>query len=153
MKELGTVNNRKILYQRHNIEQPWNKLLPVQNWLALIIVSKNEKTKLFEIANKIIDNNACFICCAGEQSELLHDIADKEIVLREVDIDNHYLPPFDIITTWHADAEDGLWYATNAAYNDPTEINTIVCLDATEFNVENEIYSLIQNFNNGYIPA
>ncbi|RWY47215.1 DUF7684 family protein [Mucilaginibacter gilvus] len=152
MIHLTTVNNRKVLYQRYSTELPWSKYFPTQNWLAFVVVKNQAKTKLIEISNKLINNNACFICSSGVQGELLHDIIDEEIMFRQVDIDDLYLPPFDIVTTWHNDIAEGLWYATKAACNDPTKIDKVVCLDASESGIEPEILELLLKFNAGYIP-
>ncbi|MBD1366961.1 hypothetical protein IDJ77_24335 [Mucilaginibacter sp. ZT4R22] len=152
MIDIATVNSRKVFYQKYSTELPWSKNIPTQNWLAFVIVANQAKTKLAEIANKLIGHNACFICCSGAQGELLHDMIDEEIVFRQVDFEDLYLPPFDIVTTWHNNIAEGLWYATKAACNDPIKIDKVVCLDASESGIEPEIRELLFKFNEGYIP-
>ncbi|TFF40664.1 DUF7684 family protein [Mucilaginibacter psychrotolerans] len=154
MIDLATVNNRKVFYQRYDTETPWSTNFPTENWLAFVLVDNQPKTKLFEISNKLIGRNACYVCATGEQSELMHDIVDEDIVYREVDIDYeyNYLPPFDIITTWHNTIQEGLWFAIYAACNDPIEIDKIVCLNASDGFSEPEIRELLLKFTEGYIP-
>ena len=152
MIEIATVNNRQVSYQLYSTEIPWSKYFPKQNWLAFVIADNLAKTKLREISNKLIDNKACFVCCSGAQGELLHDMIDEEIVFRQVDIDDLYLPSFNILTTWHQNIAEGLWYATKAAYNDPVKIDKVVCLDGSERGSEREIIELLLRFNEGYIP-
>src|SRR5471032_2385770 len=103
MEELGTYNDRKLIYQRHSLDVKWTDAFPDKNWLLLVIVECKGKTILDEISRKAIDNDVCYVCCAGEQSERLHDIIDQEIGFREVDIENNHLPPHDIMTTWDFD--------------------------------------------------
>lgn len=149
MIDLATINNRKVFHQSYSTELPWSKNFPTENWLAFVIVANKKNTELFEISNKVISNNACYVCCTGNQGELMHDIVDEDIAYREVDIDYEYdyLPPFDIITTWHNTIEEGLWFAIYAAWNGPIEIDKIVCLDASESGNEPDIRELLLKFN------
>jgi hypothetical protein len=154
MIDLATINNRKVFYQSYSTELPWSKNFPTENWLAFVIAANQPKTKLFEISNKLIDQNACYVCATGEQGELLHDIIDEEIVYRKVDPDYEfdYLPPFDIMTSWDNEIEEELWFAIYVANDDVINIDTIVCLDASESSVETHIRELLSRFNKGYVP-
>ena len=150
MIEIGTVNDRKVYYQKYGTDIPWSKDFPNENWLLFAIVTNKEKTGLFEISTELIENNVCYVCCAGEQNELLHDIIDDDIVVRE--IERGYPPSVDIMTTWHSDIEDGLWFSIYAAYNNEVKIDTVVCLDGSGNDLEHELSNLLERFKQGYLP-
>jgi hypothetical protein len=111
MEELGIINNRKVIYQRHALDVNWMKAFPNENWLLLVVIDGKKKTILQEIASKAIVHNVCYVCCAGDQSELLHDMIDEEIVFRQVDTEDLYLPVHFIITTWDNDIQEAFWSA------------------------------------------
>jgi len=148
---LDRLNNRNIFFQKLDSGNSWHGMLPQENWLAFVITSEKSKPMLAEIADKLIDNNACYISCSGEYGELLHDIADEEIVVRKVY--GTYSVPFDLImTTWHNDMVNGFWFCIYAAYNDPIDINTIICLDGSDADLKKELNKLVEKFREGYIP-
>jgi hypothetical protein len=151
MIEIGTVNERIVFYQKYNENISWDKDLPNENWLVFAIVSNIKKTELSEISKKLIDNNVCYACCTREQNELLHDTIDDNIVVRE--IERGYPPSVDIMTTWHADVENGLWFSIYAAHNEQVQIDTIVCLNARESDLEGDLLNLLEMFKQGYLPA
>ncbi|WP_426670742.1 DUF7684 family protein [Mucilaginibacter sp. McL0603] len=151
MVEIGIVNNRKVFYQKYDKNISWGDDFSNGNWLVFAIVSNRKKTELFEISKELIDNNLCYACCTGEQGELLHDIIDDNIVARE--IERGYPSSVDIITTWHADVENGLWFSIYAANNEQMQIDTIICLDANGSDLEGDISNLLGMFKQGYLPA
>lgn len=132
MQELGIINNRTILYQKHDLSINWAKEFPDSNWLLLALVTNKQKTIVNEIACKALDHNVCYACCVGIQGELLHDFIDENIVAREVEIENNHLPDFDIMTTWHSSLKEGLWFSGFAARHESESIKTIFCLDGSE---------------------
>ena len=146
MEELGKYCDRKLIYQRHTLDVQWASAFPDKNWLLLVIVESKSKTILAEISRKAIDKNVCYVCCAGQQSELLHDITDEEIVIREVEIENHYLPPHHIMTTWHFDFNEATWFAFFAAHNPPEEVDTVLCLDASEVGIKSKLIEIVHGF-------
>ena|ERR1700743_3636702 len=150
MVNIGTVNDRDIFYQKYDADTVWSKDFPNENWLLFVIVTGKEEADLTEISRKLIENNACFVCCGGEQGELLHDFIDDDIILKEVD--NGYPPSITIITTWHDDIENGLWFSIYAAHNEDVKIDTVVCLDGSENDLEHEMSNLLEKFKQGYLP-
>jgi hypothetical protein len=138
MREVGVINDRKLIYQNYATDINWEKALPNSNWIAVVIVDDRNKNILRELSNKLINHNACFICCAGLQSELLHDMVDDEIVFREVDFEDLYLPSFSIITTWDNDVDDALWYAVFTASHDTESIDIVLCLDTTGLDIDDK---------------
>lgn len=142
MRELGIINSRKLIYQKYATDISWEKALPNANWVAVVIVDDSHKNILRELLHKLINHNACYICCAGLQSELLHDMIDDEIVFREVDFEDLYLPPFDIITTWNKDVDGALWYAAFSAVLDTEKIDIVMCLDTTDLDIDDKFKKL-----------
>ncbi|MET3977602.1 hypothetical protein ABIB62_000168 [Mucilaginibacter sp. UYP25] len=139
MEELGVINNRKLSYQKYATDINWEQAPPNSNWVAVVVVNDSNRSVLRELSNKLINSNACYVCCAGLQSELLHDMIDDEIVFREVDIENSHLPPFDIITTWDTNIDDALWYAVFTAKHDTEIIDVVVCSDTTNLDIEERV--------------
>jgi len=127
--------------------------MPTENWLLMAIVDNKATTILDEIARKSIDRDVCYVCCLGEQGEKLHDTFDEIITIREVEIENAHLPDFDIMTTWHNDFEEGVWFATFLAWDEEQEIKTVFCLDAGRESSEEKIVELIVKINEGWVPS
>ena len=75
-----------------------------------------------------------------------HDLIDEEIAFREVDIDKPYLPKHFIMTTWHHDFSEGLWFGIFAANNDEVCIEKVLILDMTEGKELKRINDLIEEF-------
>ncbi len=92
---------------------------------------ERDRNYLDEVISKIINKNVCYLCTVGNQCELVHDLADEEIVFRVVDIDKPYLPEHNIMTTWHHNFDEGIWFSVIAAHHDEIDIETVVILDMT----------------------
>ncbi|MGI4739712.1 MAG: DUF7684 family protein [Janthinobacterium lividum] len=105
--------------------------MPSQDWLCVLWLNATPTNYLDEVFAKIIGCDVCYVCCIGKQCELAHDLLDEEIVYREVEEPPLYLPKHSIMTTWHDDLEEGLWFAIHAAHQYPTDINTVIILDMT----------------------
>lgn len=145
MKHVGTANNRVVFYQQHTLDVNWEKEMPKKNWLLVVVAENKHKNILREIINKALAHDLSYACCVGKQGELLHDMFDEEIVFRQVDFDKLYLPPHFIITTWHDDVEQGLWFSIFAAYNADVEINKVFCLNASDLKIEDNLIEVLQN--------
>lgn len=76
-----------------------------------------------------------------------HDLADDEIQFRQVDIDDLYLPKHDIMTTWHNDFDDGIWFSIFAANDEDVTIEKVVILDMTDGRESNRINNLLNKFS------
>ncbi|MBF9254949.1 hypothetical protein I2I11_16720 [Pontibacter sp. 172403-2] len=152
MKKLGKVNNKIIHYQRHNTSDNWAVEMPTENWLLMAISDDKTSTILDEIVRKSIDRDVCFVCTLGKQAEEFHDTFDEIIALRKADIEKAHLPDYDIMTTWHTDFEDGVWFATFLARDEEQEIKTVFCLDAGRERSEKRIAELIKKINKGWVP-
>jgi len=153
MKKLRNVGEKTILYQRHDFLVNWANEMPIENWLLMVVADDKPTSVLDEIARKSIDKDVCYVCCLGEQSEKLHDTFDDIITLREVEIEHGHLPAFHIMTTWHNDFEEGVWFATFVAEDDEQEIKTVFCLDAGKESSEKRITELIGKISQGWLPG
>ena len=137
-----------------NTSTNWTGNLPTDNWLAIILTKAKNKNYFDEIIRKSIDRNVSFICSIGEQQELVHELADEEIAYRDVDIEPLHLPEHKIITTGHADLEEGIWFGIYTASNDECDIEEVVIINATNDDINGqEITDLIAKFQQGYIPT
>ncbi|ADB41541.1 hypothetical protein Slin_5575 [Spirosoma linguale DSM 74] len=125
------INSRDVIYIQYNTSNNWFSQLPNQNWLCVLVSDDRDRNYLDEGISKIINNSVCCLCCVGKQCELVNDLADEEIAFREVNVDKPYLPDHDIMTTWHADFEEGVWFSVIAAYHKEVDIRTVVILDMT----------------------
>ena len=84
-----------------------------------------------------------YVCTVGPESEKVHDLIDEEVVYREVEIENLHLPKHNIITTWHHDLDEGIWFGVFAAQHDEVEIKNIAILDLTGGSKEGDIQQVL----------
>ncbi len=146
-----TATSRKVGFVEYDISKNWINGFPTENW-CLIIIADDKQTNYFnEIIKKSIDRDVGYICAIGKQHDLIHNLADEEIVFRDVDIENHYLPKHTIMTVGDEDFEEGIWFGLYCTFNDGTEIKEIVILDLTKSAFE-PTTELIKRFENGYLP-
>lgn len=124
------INNRKISIVTYSTETNWVNEIPNENWLCVLVDNDKPRRYLEEVHSKILDHNVCHVCAIGKQCELNHDLIDEEIVIR--DVENEYLPPFHIRTTWDNDFEEGVWFAVYAAFHANVDIDKVVFIDMTD---------------------
>ena len=151
MEKLAEIINRQITFEVYDTSKNWIADFPTENW-ALVIIAEEENRNYFdEIIRKAIERNVSYIHSVGKQHDLIHDMADEEIVFREVDIEKLYLPKHLIMTTGVEDFENGIWYGVYVTHNEETEINQVVILDVTKKSFEKTL-ELIRKFEMGYLP-
>ena len=149
MEILGRILERDIKFEVYDTSKNWIADFPTENW-ALVIIAEEENRNYFdEIIRKAIDRNVGYIHSIGKQHDLIHNIADEEIVIR--DVENLYLPKHVIMTTGDEDFEDGMWYGIYVTLNEETEINQVVVLDVTKKAFEKTL-ELVEKFDLGYLP-
>ncbi|HEY8688382.1 MAG TPA: hypothetical protein VIM07_04045 [Chitinophagaceae bacterium] len=152
METLGKIKDRLIKFGEFNTSTNWLEEFPNNNWCLIILADEKNKNYFEEIIGKSIDRNVAYICAVGKQYELIHDLADEEIVFREVDIENNYLPKHLIITVGEKDFENGIWFGIYSTLNSESEINEIIIIDVTK-KYRKDTFELIEKFKNGYFPA
>lgn len=141
-----TLNNREIILVTYSTERNWSSELPKSKWLCLIVDNDRTRNYIDEVISRIIDNNVCYVCTIGHSCERTHDLVDEELAFREVDVENHYLPNHHIMTTWHTDFDEGVWFACFAAYNENISIDKVVILDMTDGLEKRRIEKLLAEY-------
>lgn len=152
METLGFINEREVLYLKHHIGINWSKELPISNWLLVAIVELDNTSILDEIARKVIDKDVCYACCTGTFGEKMHDLIDENLVIRETEIEELHFPNHQVMTIWHKDTVEGLWFAAYSSFHETELIERIVCLDIGKDSNKEAIVELIDKFKSGYIP-
>jgi hypothetical protein len=142
-----TLNNRELIFITYSTEKNWEKDLPKKNWLCIVVDNGRPRQYIDEVISKIIENDVCWVLTVGQSCELIHDLVDEEIVFRQVDIDDLYLPKHDIMTTWHMDFDEGIWFGIFAANDEDVQIDKVVILDMTAGEERQRITKLIDGFN------
>ncbi|GAB2537270.1 DUF7684 family protein [Rufibacter soli] len=130
MKEL--INDRRIRIIEYSTEKNWFGQLPSKDWLCILLVNDKPRRYIDEVITKIIVRDVGYVCTIGKQAEQVHDLIDEEITFRECEIEKPYLPKHKIITTWHSDFEDGIWFALFAAASEEFKIKEVIILDMTD---------------------
>jgi hypothetical protein len=148
MIEPMQINDREIRLVQYSTETNWLKELPSQNWLCILCAEETPRRYLDEVIPKVITQDVCYVCTIGGQCEFVHDLFDEEICYRETEEPPLYLPKHDIMTTWHNDFDEGIWFAIYAAYDDAVKIKTVVILDMTGGKEQARIRSVLSNIEN-----
>lgn len=141
-----TVNNREIVFVTYSTERNWAKELPKSNWLCILVDNDRPRHYIDEVISKIIGNDVCWVLTVGHSCELTHDLMDEEIAFRQVDIENLYLPKHDIMTTWHTDFDEGIWFGIHSACVEDVQIDKVVILDMTDGKGTKRIENLLNDF-------
>lgn len=140
------LNNREIILITYSTDRNWAAELPKSNWLCILVDNDRPRNYMDEVISKIINNDVCYVCTVGQSCELTHDLVDEEIVFRKVDIEDHYLPKHDIMTTWHTDFDEGIWFAVFAANDEDVSIDKVVILDMTNGQERDRIINLLEEY-------
>ena len=151
MTDLGTINDRQVIYIKHDLATVWFKDFPKDKWLLFVVTDRKLPEIFDEVIRRAIDNNVVYICATGEQSELFHNSCDEVITIR--DVENEYLPEYCIMTTSDEDLEEEFWFSIYAAHGETSEINKVVCLDLTVTNYSDKLKTLIDQMKTGWMPA
>ena len=151
MQKLAEILDRKILFEEFDTSKNWISDFPNENWCLIIIAEEENKNYFQEIIRKTIERNVGYIFSVGKQHELIHYMADEEIIFREVDIENHYLPKHSIMTAGDEDFENGVSQGIYITYQSEIQINQVVILDVTR-QAFSKTYELVSKFESGYLP-
>ena len=141
-----TINDREVIEVKYSTEENWIKNIPRTNWVCLLVDNDRPRRYLDEVISKIINYDVCYVCTVGQSCERTHDLIDEEIAFREVDVDKLYLPKHHIMTTWHDDFDEGIWFSIFAAHHDEVQIDKIVVLDMTDGQEMGRINKLISEY-------
>jgi hypothetical protein len=141
-----TLNDREIIFVTYSTERNWTADLPKANWLCILVDNNRPRNYIDEVISKIINNDVCWVSTVGQACEVNHDFIDEEIAFREVDTDDLYLPKHDIMTTWHHDFDEGVWFSIFAANDEDVSIDKIVILDMTDGYENERITKLLDEY-------
>ena len=157
MKLLGNSNGRQILYTSVLADPNWLDNLPTENWLVFAIGQNEHKSTYIRFAYKCIDNNVLYLCTAGQDAEIIHDLFDELIVVKKIEKCESVDSPNDFenspMTTWHNNFSEGFWFAILNAHHEKKGINKIVCVDFTTKGVRQHLTNLIEKINNSWLPS
>ena len=86
---LGEINNREVLYVKHDLATNWFKDFPKSNWLLFAITDRWLPEIFEEISRRAVDNDVVYVCSTGDQADTFHHKIDDMLVIR--DVENEYL--------------------------------------------------------------
>ncbi len=147
MKSDYSLHGRRVTLIEYDITANWSNGLPNANWLCVLVSDDRERRYLDEVINKIIGKDVGWVATIGSQCELVHDLIDEEIAFRLADIEPLYLPKHDIMTTFHHDFADGIWFSIVAARDDDFDIETVVILDLTSGARNDDIQAALKSLS------
>ncbi|WP_031528619.1 DUF7684 family protein [Dyadobacter crusticola] len=139
---------RRVIHIEYDTATNWSSRLPNANWLCILVSDRRERRYLDEVISKIIEKDVGWVATIGSQCELVHDLIDEEIAFRMADIEPLYLPKHNIMTTFHHDFSDGIWFSIVAADDDEFEIKSVVILDLTEGASDDKIQTVLNTIIN-----
>jgi hypothetical protein len=152
----GTINNRKILYLDIIDDLKEFESLPLQNWALLIIADSTDFEQLHSFAELSIDKDVLYVSAAGAAASQIDDLFDMAMVMRTIEeskLPSWYKSEDDVLmTTWHSDIENGLWFITNAAHYEDHLINTVVVANWTGEDLLPRITDLVNRIIEGWLP-
>ena len=149
MEKLAVIHDRQIKFEVYDTSKNWIADFPNEKW-CLVIIAEDENNKYFdEIIRKAIDRNVGYIFSVGKQQHLIHNMADEEILIR--DVENFYLPKHIVMTAGEEDFENGIWCGIYITHQDETEIEQVIILDVTKKAFE-KTAELVKKFELGYVP-
>jgi hypothetical protein len=148
MKLLTQIHDRDVKYVEFNTASNWVEHFPTENWV-LVIIANNLNRKYFdEIIRKAIDRNVIWISSVGKQQELIHDMSDDEILIRE--IENRYLPEHLIMTIGEEKFEDGIFNGVFLPINAEENLKEIIILDVDKSNFD-KIENVVRILKKKYV--
>jgi hypothetical protein len=151
MEKIAEINNRNISFEEYNTSKNWIAEFPTENWCLIIVAEEENRNYFDEIIRKAIDRNVAYIFSVGKQHDLIHDMVDEEIVFRDVDIEDYYLPKHMIMTAGEEDFEDGIWQGIYTTHQNETDIEEVIILDVTKRALE-KTKELVRKFELGHLP-
>ncbi|HCQ12097.1 hypothetical protein [Flavobacterium sp.] len=147
MKNLTKIKGVKINFVEFDTTKNWIDEFPNKDWSVVIFADVLNRNYFDEIIRKVIDRNVLWISSVGKQQDLIHDMSDDEILIR--DIENGYLPNHDIMTIGVTDLIDGLFSGIFLPIQSEENIQEIVIIDVEKLNY-NKIISAIEKLQKEY---
>ena len=147
MKILTKIHDRDVKYVEFNTTANWVAHFPNENWVLVIIADNRNQNYFDEIIRKAIDRNVIWISSVGKQQELIHDISDEEILIRE--IENLYLPEHLIMTIGETKFEDGIFNGIFLPIQAEENLKEVILLDVDKSHLE-KIEKILKKLKHKY---
>lgn len=129
----------------------WAGEIPIDNWCLILISNTDNNQEIDEIISKSISNHVAYICGIGSKHDYIHDQADSEFVIRDMEESKYKKPKYFLMTVGDEKLDEGLWFGLNLTFHGDTEINKIHIID-TDCKWLTEIEQLIIKFKDEYLP-
>lgn len=140
MKTLTEIHGIPIRFVEFDTSKNWIAKFPDKDWVVVIVANKLNRNYFDEIIRKVIDRNVIWISSVGEQQDLIHEMADDEILIR--DIENGYLPNHDIMTIGESNLLDGLFNGIFLPIQSEDNVKEAVIVDMDMLNHDKIISSI-----------
>jgi hypothetical protein len=126
------------------------------NWALLVLANDAMSPILREFAEACINKDVLYVCAAGRAGTQTDDLFDMAIVNREISgmrLPSWYKSADDcLMTTWHEDPKEGLWFITKVANYIGQVIDKVVVADFTgEYTLET-IEFMASDIAMGWVP-
>lgn len=121
------INDKEVSVVAYHTDKKWVAALPSKYWLCIVVINEQVRHHAEEVVAELLSRDVAWISTVGQQCEWAHDLLDEEIAFREVE--SLYLPPHLVMTTWHPDFEEGLWFALFAAESEEVAFQRVAILD------------------------
>jgi hypothetical protein len=147
MEHIADIYSRRICFQDFDPTLNLSAEFPDKEWCLVLLADEEESAAFDAIIEAAIERNVGYIHSVGRQHDAIHNLADSEIVRR--DIHNLFLPKHIVMTTGDEDFERGIWAGIYTTYQGETEIYDVVILDHTR-QARAKTVDLVQRFAAGY---
>lgn len=124
------INNRTVSLVEYRTDRNWLDQLPQRGWLCVLVAEEKRRTYAEEVVAKLLLRDVAWVCTVGAAGEWVHDLLDEGLVFREVEA--LYLPPHAIMTTWHDDVKECVWFALYTAHHEAVLFDQVAVLDMTQ---------------------
>ena len=108
-----------------------------------MVINEQVSNSAEEVLVELLSRGVAWISTVGHQGEWGHDLFDEEIALREVA--SLSLPPHLVMTTWHPDVEEGVWFALFGAYSEEVAFQRVAILDMTARVEQDRIHAYLSS--------
>ena len=145
--------SREITLIEFDPSTDWAKMLPKNNWLVIIIISKKYKAYFHEIIRTSCAFNPVYICSLSEDEKLINEITDLELAFEDQASIPSHLPKHLAVAAIEDNIEEGLWFALFSAISDGFDQNNIALINATDNNYSKLVMQLNIKAATGFLPS
>ena len=152
---LEKILSKRIFYL--NIQKDLSQFMnaTLNNWVLYVLADNPKLSILDAFAESCIDKDVLYVCTAGNAGSEIDTLFDLNIVMREIDgrkMPSWYGEDDTLMTSWHAELEEGFWFATNVSFNDRLPVEPVLVVNMTDDNLQSIIADLTRKISSGWIP-